>query len=1151
MFKALFSPIKIREMELKNRIVLPAMGTKFMDKGKFVTDQLIDYHVARAEGGNGLNMVEVASIHTLSAPRGFVSISEDIYVPGLKKLTEAIQSVDGKAGIQLWQGGLAAGFDQAAQLLLPSPKQISAEITLPGMTIEQIEEVITCYGNAARRAGEAGFDCVEIHAGHNYLLHSFLSAGLNSRTDEYGGSLDNRMRLPLRVIEEVRKNLPEGMPIFMRIVAHDDYLENGLSIEDTIEFCKRAQEKGVDVLDVSRGNILTAGLKFEVPPIDIAKGFNVENASRIRKETGMLTMAVGRINEPELADNIISEGKADFVGIGRGQLVDAEFCNKSKEGKVDEIVKCIGCNQGCYDFFADKSVPHISCLRNPMLGKEAQYKLQQAEDVKDVLIAGGGMAGIELATLLKKRGHNPILCESSEKLGGQFLVAGEAPRKSEMKEAAEHAGYLAKKLGVDIRLNSTVTPDLIKEINPDAFFNATGSTEINLNVPGYDLPIVHMSHNILLGRKEVKGNVVVIGGGLVGLEVAEFLAEKACDVTVLEMQSEVAADLGSIRKICVKESMYMNNIKDMTNAKVVRIEDETVFVEVNGTVEQIPCDAVVVAIGARSKDASQLEKACREIDVPYFKLGDASKARRAIDAIAEAGKLARTFDNPQSINFAKKPNKKVFLTGASGTMGTETMKQFISRADHFDIRILVRPSEKNRVKMAAYRGIPSVEIVWGDMKDEAIISKCVSGMDYVLHVGAMVSPLADKYPKETMETNLGSTHKIINAIKQQPNADEIGLVYIGSIAQTGCRRDPIHWGRCGDPIKTSMFDYYADSKVASERAVFESGLKRFACLRQTGVLPVDRSAGDEPIIFHQNPNNVLEWVTAIESGVLLANICEDWIPESFWRKCYNIGGGKEWRFTHSEFSSKNMEALEIDYKKVYDTRDLGIYNFHGQWYTDSDLLNDITHFRCIKPEQFFGGAAAEINALRANPMIKAQMPSSEQLRAKNDMVALKEMGPKWMFDHDREDWIKAFFGSREKQNDIKSWEEGYELYRPSETPVYLDHGYDESKSTEALDLTDMKGVAKFRGGTCSSDNMITGDLFTPLNWTCAFGHEFEATPNLILKAGHWCPECERETWNYAEIAKVNPFFAQVWTPLHGDSDNVSIKKVVSDLIVTK
>ena len=257
MFEKLFSPITIKGMELKNRVILPAMGTKFAGKASYVTPQLVNYHVARAKGGCGLNIVEVCSVHSPSAPRGFLSISEDAYIPGLKSLTDAIHAEGGKAGLQLWQGSLAVGMDQTAQILVASDMPVSPEMTIPGITKEQIAEIVQCFGKAAARAVKAGFDCVEFHCAHNYLPHSFLSGGINHRTDEYGGSFENRARFPLACICAIRANIPEDMPVLMRIDAHDDYLEGGLTIEEVIDFCKLAREAGVDVLDISRGNILS------------------------------------------------------------------------------------------------------------------------------------------------------------------------------------------------------------------------------------------------------------------------------------------------------------------------------------------------------------------------------------------------------------------------------------------------------------------------------------------------------------------------------------------------------------------------------------------------------------------------------------------------------------------------------------------------------------------------------------------------------------------------------------------------------------------------------------------------------------------------------------------------------------------------------
>ncbi len=644
-FPKLFSPVAIGKMKLKNRIMLPAMGTKFANEDRTVSQQLIDYHVARVRGGCGLNMVEVASIHCPSAPRKFVAICSDKYIPGLKKLTGAIHQAGGKAGLQLWQGGLAASFDETCQIILPSPMPISAEITLPAAEKSLIEEIVECYGAAARRAAEAGFDCVEIHAAHNYMIHSFLSPYFNHRTDEYGGSFENRVRFPLAVVRAVRQNMPPEIPILMRVDAHDDFLEGGLTIEDIIAFCKLAGEAGVDALDVSRGNIVGPAIQFEVPPLDLPRGFNIENASRIRKETGMFTIGVGRINDPQQAEDILAADKVDMVVMGRAQLADAEFCNKAQAGEVDDIVRCIGCNQGCYDGFANKNSPHITCLRNPAVGRETEYVLKPALWPKTVLIAGGGPAGLEAAITLKKRGHNPILFEAGNRLGGQFLLAGEAPRKLEMKEAAIHMGRQAEKLGVEIHLKTPATPEIIKKLQPDAVFCAIGSVPSILLVPGADLPFVCDSHDVLDGRSQPSGKVVVIGGGLVGLEVAEYLREKGATITILEMLPEVAADLGDTRKAAVMTNLF-GKIEMITNAKCIEIKEGAVVIEREGKLEEVPCDAAVIAIGAKSRDSSELEKTCRKLGIPWFAFGDAVKARRALNATAEAAATARSFDDP-------------------------------------------------------------------------------------------------------------------------------------------------------------------------------------------------------------------------------------------------------------------------------------------------------------------------------------------------------------------------------------------------------------------------------------------------------------------------------------------------------------------------
>ena len=832
MFDKLFTPITIKDMTLRNRIIMPAMGTRFTED-RFVNEKHIAYHVARARGGSALNIVEVSSVHALSAPKMFLSVAEDKYIPKLKELTDAIHAEGGKAGIQLWQGGLAVGMDQTAMILLSSDTELAPGFTVPGISKEMIAEVVDCYGKAAARAVAAGFDCIEFHCAHNYLPHSFLSDGLNHRTGAYGGSLENRARFPLECIRAIRAAMPEGMPLFMRIDAQDDgFGEAGLTVEDTITFCNWAKEAGVDVLDVSRGNIVTAASKYEVPPLDLPRGFNVDNAARIRKGTGMLTIGVGRINDPQQAEDILEADKVDMVVMGRAQLADPDFCNKCREGRVEEIDRCVGCNQGCLDGFADLNMPHITCLRNPAIGRETECAaaMQPTQSPKTILIAGGGIAGLEAVRTLKLKGHDPILCEAGDALGGQFVLAGKAPRKEEMEAAIQSMASQVQRMGVEVRLNTPVTPELIEEIKPAAVFNCIGATPLIPKIPGAEGAHVANSHDVLAGKVKPTGKVVIIGGGMVGMEVAELLAEQGCTVT-----------------------------------------------------------------------------------------------------------------------------------GATGTMGQETVKQLLARSPRFKVRVLVRPSDKNRalLKKMAH---PMLEVVWGDMADFACVKRCVAGSDYVLHIGAMVSPAADKYPEKTLYTNIGSTLAIIKAIQEQPNADDIHLVYVGTVAETGDRQYPVQMGRCGDPINPSIHDYYAISKVFSEFAVFESGLKHWVSIRQTGQYPTNDGAGEEPIIFHQPPNTVLEWSTSIESGICMANICENWVPESFWRKAYNLSSGKGWRFTCWEFTNLMMEGMGMTFADTQDPRRMAKYNFHGHYFSDADVLNDILHFRCIDPKTYQQGIVDSMKA---------------------------------------------------------------------------------------------------------------------------------------------------------------------------------------------
>ncbi|MEK3983732.1 FAD-dependent oxidoreductase [Paenibacillus sp. FSL K6-3166] len=637
-FAHLFSKGMIGNMELKNRVILPAMGTKMNAPGGYVGERLIDYHVARAKGGNGLNTVEVTTIHPTAASEDAPAIYDDKFIPGMTRLAQAIHDAGGKSCLQLWHGGkVTPNLIQVSS----SPVPFEGVTQIPReLEHHEVSEMVQAYADAALRAKIAGFDSVEFHAGHGYLPQQFLSPAMNFRQDEYGGSWENRCRFPLACIRAIREAVGPGFPILMRISAIED-LPGGLTLDEMKLFSKLAEKAGIDAINVSRGVPAGAAIKYEVPPIDLPVGFNVDNAAQIKSVVNIPVIAVGRINDPAIADRIIAEGLADFVAIGRAQLADPEFCNKALAGRADTIVKCVGCDQGCFDGFVNPKVPFISCVFNPATGREREYELKPAGTPKKVLIAGGGPAGLEAAVTLKRRGHSPILCEKNDILSGQLYIAGAAPRKEEMAAAALNMGEAAKREGVEIRMNTEVTPELIQEISPDEVILAIGSAPTIPPIEGVLSSHVVNSHDVLWGTCHPEGRVVIIGGGLVGLEVAELLVERGNQITVVEMQADVANDLGILRKICVMESLYGHGVTLMTNSKCKAIQKNSVIVEKDGELHKLPADYVVIAVGSHALNKQVLQEFLEESSIPYHVIGDAVQARRALNAIWEGAELAR------------------------------------------------------------------------------------------------------------------------------------------------------------------------------------------------------------------------------------------------------------------------------------------------------------------------------------------------------------------------------------------------------------------------------------------------------------------------------------------------------------------------------
>jgi nucleoside-diphosphate-sugar epimerase len=466
---------------------------------------------------------------------------------------------------------------------------------------------------------------------------------------------------------------------------------------------------------------------------------------------------------------------------------------------------------------------------------------------------------------------------------------------------------------------------------------------------------------------------------------------------------------------------------------------------------------------------------------------------------------------------------RVLLTGATGNWGTATLREFRDRGDRIDVLVLARPTRRDRSVLREFADMENLEVVWGDLTDYTAVEECVRRVDIVLHLGAVVSPLADQNPELTRRVNIGSLRNIIRAVKGLPDPGSVAVVGIGSVAETGDRNPPRHWGRVGDPLRVSRFDDYGQTKIVAEKDLVESGLPRWVWLRQSGIFHRSLLEVRDPIMTHPPLGGVLEWASAEDSARLLANIC-DGVPDEFWREIYNVGGGESWRITNWQLLTMLSTAMGVkDARRWYDRNWFALKNFHGHWYTDSDRLEALVPFR---GDSFEDAVARAIAAAPASVRSAGKVPAWVVKNLALKPLALKPRGTLGAIRANRSAEIAAHFGSRQDWEAIGDWST-FEAPAPGTKPTYLDHGYDESKPRADWSADVYTKVATFRGGELRSTEVATGDLDTALDWRCAFGHEFTGSPRLILVGGHWCPECVVDTAGYARQAEHNPFLAQL------------------------
>lgn len=636
-FEALFQPIRIGPMQVGNRFVVPPMGNNFSNTDGTLSEQSKAYYEARAKGGFGLVTIEATVVHpgAKGGPRK-PCLYDDSTIGSFRETIDACHRAGARVSIQLQNAG-PEGNSSFAGAKIEAASAIKAAVgreTPEAISTERVYELVKGYGTAARRAMQAGADAMEIHMAHGYLVSSFLSPRTNKRVDEFGGNFENRMRFPKLIIEEVRKMTEGKIAILARINSSDE-MEGGLDIHDSVTIAAALEDYGIDALHVSR----SVHLKDEYmwAPTAIHAGFSAELAEQIKRAVSVPVITVGRYTEPYFAELVIREGKADMVAFGRQSLADPEMPNKVKEGRLEDINPCIACLQGCVvNMF--KGNP-IRCLVNPGLGCEA-VPVPRAAAPKKVMVIGGGVAGMCAAFTAQERGHSVTLYEESGRLGGNMRLAAYPPGKGDITNMIRSYITRCEKAGVRIVLNKEVTADTVKEENPDAVVVATGSKTLYLPIPGIETPAIVTGSDVLDGRREVGRRVLIVGGGMVGCEVAAFLGEQGHDVTVIEYRDTVGADVIHEHKILLDQDFEQYHIGQVTGAKVCAFSPDGVAYETaDGKRHELRgFDTVVLSMGYRNYNpfAGELQKLGAEVYV----VGDATKARRALEATQEAYAVA-------------------------------------------------------------------------------------------------------------------------------------------------------------------------------------------------------------------------------------------------------------------------------------------------------------------------------------------------------------------------------------------------------------------------------------------------------------------------------------------------------------------------------
>lgn len=656
MYKHIFEPLTIRRMTMKNRIMMTPMGTNYGEQSGEMSFLHINYYEQRARGGTGLIMVENANVDYPLGSNGTTQlrIDHDNYLPRLFKLTETVHKHGACIGIQINHAGASAQSARTQMQPVSAsdiPSKAGGEIPRP-LEKEEILQIVKKYGQAAKRAQAAGFDTVEIHAGHSYLISQFLSPLTNHRTDEFGGSAENRARFARMVLEEVRAQVGPHFPIFVRISA-DEFLEGGNTLEDTLDYLQYFQEEA-DVIDVSAG--LNSSIQYQIDANYLPDGWRSYMAKAVKERYGKPCVTTGNIRNPQVAEDILAKGDADIIGMGRGLIADPDWVNKVEFGDVCDIRKCISCNIGCAGNRIGINRP-IRCAVNPAVLHGEVYKKQRVSKPCNVVVIGDGTAGLEAACTAAEVGCTTFLLEKKPYLGGLAAEISKIPDKKRLADFPNYLIHRAHKLkNLFVFTQTEATTEFIKNLKPNILVNATGSLPLLPPIAGlhdtlgkprsHVYSIFDMIQHVDQYPEDMTGKkVCVIGGGAVGLDVVEFFAPRGAEVSIVEMLPAIGNGIDPISKVGTFALMDKYHVRQMPNTALKEVRDDSFLVETPEGKETLNFDYGFVCLGMKANTPvlAELQNAFGD-EIEVINIGDSVRARRIIEGTDEGRNILNTLE---------------------------------------------------------------------------------------------------------------------------------------------------------------------------------------------------------------------------------------------------------------------------------------------------------------------------------------------------------------------------------------------------------------------------------------------------------------------------------------------------------------------------